>query len=56
MVVSVKPGDRVHHEAFGAGRVVEVTGSGTDAEVTVRFDDEGDKRLLLAYANLTKAG
>jgi DNA helicase-2/ATP-dependent DNA helicase PcrA len=56
MVVSVKPGDRVHHEAFGAGRVVEVTGSGTDAEITVRFDDEGDKRLLLAYANLTKAG
>ena len=55
-VVRVAPGDRVHHEAFGAGRVVEVKGTGMDTEVTVHFDDEGTKRLVLAYANLTKAG
>jgi DNA helicase-2/ATP-dependent DNA helicase PcrA len=55
-VVRVAPGDRVFHEAFGVGEVVEVTGSGTDAEVTVRFEDEGEKRLMLAYANLSKAG
>ena len=55
-IVRVAPGDRVHHEAFGAGRVVEVKGSGADTEVTVNFDDEGTKRLVLAYANLTKAG
>jgi len=55
-VVRVSPGDRVFHEAFGVGEVVEVTGSGTDAEVTVRFEDEGEKRLMLAYANLSKAG
>jgi DNA helicase-2/ATP-dependent DNA helicase PcrA len=55
-VIRVAPGDRVFHEAFGAGKVVEVSGSGSDTEVTVRFDDEGDKRLVLAYANLTKAG
>jgi DNA helicase-2/ATP-dependent DNA helicase PcrA len=53
-VISVQPGDRVLHEAFGAGKVVEVTGSGSDAEVTVNFDDDGMKRLVLAYANLTK--
>jgi DNA helicase II / ATP-dependent DNA helicase PcrA len=56
MVVRVAPGDRVYHEAFGAGQVLEVKGSGSDAEVTVDFDDEGTKRLVLAYANLTKAG
>ncbi|MEX2393964.1 MAG: 3'-5' exonuclease, partial [Actinomycetota bacterium] len=56
MVVMVSPGDRVFHEAFGAGRVMEVKGSGSDTEVTVDFDDEGTKRLVLAYANLTKAG
>jgi DNA helicase-2/ATP-dependent DNA helicase PcrA len=55
-VVRVAPGDRVFHEAFGVGEVVEVTGSGTDAEVTVHFEDEGEKRLMLAYANLSKAG
>jgi DNA helicase II / ATP-dependent DNA helicase PcrA len=54
-VIRVSPGDRVFHEAFGAGKVVSVTGSGSDAEVTVNFDDEGTKRLALAYANLTKA-
>jgi hypothetical protein len=36
--------------------VVEVNGNGADTEVTVNFDDEGTKRLVLAYANLTKAG
>jgi DNA helicase-2/ATP-dependent DNA helicase PcrA len=55
-VVRVNPGDRVYHEAFGAGQVVQVSGNGVDTEVTVRFDDEGEKRLMLAYANLTKAG
>jgi DNA helicase-2/ATP-dependent DNA helicase PcrA len=54
-VVRVAPGDRVYHEAFGEGEVIEVDGSGTDAEVVVRFEDEGEKRLMLAYANLTKA-
>ncbi len=54
MVAMVKRGDRVFHEAFGAGAVVEVVGEGVDAEVVVDFDDEGAKRLMLAYANLTK--
>lgn len=53
-VVAVSPGDQVSHEAFGVGHVVEVKGSGSDTEVTVHFDDEGEKRLLLAYANLTR--
>jgi len=53
-VVMVKRGDRVFHEAFGAGEVVEVLGNGVDAEVVVDFDDEGTKRLMLAYANLTR--
>src|SRR5439155_16689814 len=54
-VIRVSRGDRVAHEAFGAGEVVEVVGAGEDAEVIVRFDDEGEKRLILAYANLTRA-
>jgi DNA helicase-2/ATP-dependent DNA helicase PcrA len=53
VLVNVVPGDEVQHEAFGVGRVVEVKGHGSDAEVTVRFE-EGEKRLMLAYAHLTK--
>ncbi len=56
MTIRVSRGDRVFHEAFGAGEIVEVSGAGADTEVIVNFDDEGQKRLVLAYANLTKAG
>ncbi len=54
VVARVNRGDRVFHEAFGAGEIIEVNGDGVDTEVVVRFDDEGDKRLMAAYANLQK--
>ena len=52
----VSAGDTVRHERFGEGVVVEVSGRGHDAEVVVMFEAEGEKRLLLAYAPLTKVG
>ncbi len=50
----VEPGDRVLHDKWGAGVVLEISGSGDRAEVTVQFDDQGEKRLLLAWAPLKK--
>jgi DNA helicase-2/ATP-dependent DNA helicase PcrA len=47
-------GERVVHEAFGAGSVVEISGFGRDLRVTVDFEDAGRKRLLLRYAKLEK--
>ncbi len=47
-------GERVVHDTFGSGSVVEVTGFGRDLKVTVDFDDVGRKRLLVRYANLEK--
>ncbi len=47
-------GERVVHETFGSGSVVEVTGFGRDLKVTVDFDDVGRKKLLVRYANLEK--
>ncbi|MGD8319798.1 MAG: UvrD-helicase domain-containing protein [Gemmatimonadota bacterium] len=47
-------GERVVHQTFGSGAVVEVTGFGKDLKVTVDFDDVGRKRLLVRYANLEK--
>ncbi|HEX9823401.1 MAG TPA: DNA helicase PcrA [Actinomycetota bacterium] len=55
-LVQVAAGDTVVHERYGEGVVVGVSGRGRDAEAMVRFEDEGEKRLLLAYAPLRKIG
>jgi DNA helicase-2/ATP-dependent DNA helicase PcrA len=53
---AVSAGDTVMHDRWGEGVVVSVSGSGSDAEATVAFEDEGEKRLLLAYAPLRRVG
>ncbi|MCX4586470.1 DNA helicase PcrA [Streptomyces sp. NBC_01481] len=53
-VISLSVGDRVTHDQFGLGTVVEVTGSGSDAQATVDFGDTKPKRLLLRYAPVEK--
>jgi DNA helicase-2/ATP-dependent DNA helicase PcrA len=55
-VPEVSAGDTVLHERFGEGVVLSVSGRGHDTEVVVIFEDEGEKRLLLAYAPLKKVG
>ena len=51
---AVAVGDRVRHLVFGDGVVVALTGEGAKAEVEVRFDTEGLRRLLLSFAPLEK--
>ncbi|MFI1398896.1 DNA helicase PcrA [Streptomyces sp. NPDC020681] len=53
-VISLVVGDRVTHDQFGLGTVVEVTGSGADAQATIDFGDTKPKRLLLRYAPVEK--
>ena len=43
-----------HDELPQPERVIAVAGQGSNAEVTVHFAEEGQKRLLLAYAPLKK--
>ena len=47
-------GERVVHEMFGGGEVVETSGYGRDVKVTVDFDSVGRKRLLARYAGLER--
>ncbi|MFM7718259.1 MAG: DNA helicase PcrA [Actinomycetota bacterium] len=54
--VEVGAGDTVIHERWGEGVVLAVSGVGTEAEATIRFEGVGEKRLLLAYAPLRKVG
>ncbi|MFF3288173.1 DNA helicase PcrA [Streptomyces sp. NPDC003023] len=53
-VISLVVGDRVTHDQFGLGTVVEVKGMGSEAQATIDFGDEKPKRLLLRYAPVEK--
>jgi len=53
-VSGFSPGERVNHNTFGPGRVVQLEGSGEQAKAIVRFDDGYERKLMLKYANLTK--
>ena len=45
-------GNKVLHDRFGEGEVIELEGSGNDAKATVEFKNAGKKSLLLKYAKL----
>jgi DNA helicase-2/ATP-dependent DNA helicase PcrA len=50
-----KPGEKVTHEQFGKGIVLNSMGAGDEEQVTVAFENGvGVKKLLLAYARLEK--
>ncbi|MER6917288.1 DNA helicase PcrA [Streptomyces sp. NPDC000594] len=54
-VIALSTGDRVTHDQFGLGTVVEVSGAGTEKAVaTIDFGDPKPKRLLLKYAPVEK--
>ena len=53
-VISLNAGDRVTHEKFGMGTVIETGGSGDKADATIDFGATGTKRLLLRYAPVEK--
>jgi len=45
-------GQRVYHQVFGEGVVLNFEGRGASARVEVNFDTDGSKWLVLQYANL----
>jgi DNA helicase-2/ATP-dependent DNA helicase PcrA len=49
---SFKVGDHIEHNRFGAGVMVEITGSLPDLKAKVRFDQYGEKLLLLKFAKI----
>ncbi|MGQ0520437.1 MAG: DNA helicase PcrA [Actinomycetota bacterium] len=54
--LSLRVGEDVVHGKWGEGVVLEVIGSGDKAEAVVRFPGLGEKRLLLAWTPLKRAG
>lgn len=53
---SVEVGRLIEHERFGRGEVVCLEGSGDNCKATVRFENAGDKQLLLKFARFKIIG
>ncbi|MCA8922111.1 MAG: UvrD-helicase domain-containing protein [Planctomycetes bacterium] len=54
VATALKSGDRVYHEQFGPGEVLDVRGEQLRTRARVKFRDHGTKDLVLQYARLTK--
>lgn len=49
-------GDEIVHDRWGAGVITALAGAGEKSEATIWFSEEGEKRVMLAYAPIKKAG
>lgn len=48
----INSGAMVHHSKFGEGKVISISGEGTNKIATVFFNNVGQKQLLLKFAKL----
>ena len=51
-IMQLKVGQRIEHNRFGFGNILEITGAVTDLKAKIAFDDHGEKILLLKYAKI----
>ena len=52
LLPSLKEGQRIEHNRFGPGTILELSGSVPDMKAKIRFDAFGEKLLLLKYAKI----
>ncbi len=48
----LQPGQRVEHQKFGFGEVLKLEGSAHNPIATVKFEHNGEKKIMLNYAKL----
>ena len=51
-ILQLKAGQRIEHNRFGFGRIIEISGAATDLKARIVFDDHGEKILILKYAKI----
>ena len=51
-VMELRTGQRIEHNRFGFGNIIEITGAVTDLKAKIAFDEHGEKILLLKYAKI----
>ena len=55
-VAQLAPGQHIEHERFGIGEVLKVEGTGENAKALIRFENAGEKQLLLKFARFRVMG
>ena len=51
-ILQLKAGQRIEHNRFGFGKILEITGSSADLKAKIAFDEHGEKILILKYAKI----
>ena len=51
-VLQLKAGQRIEHNRFGFGQIIEISGNPADLKAKIRFDEHGEKILILKYAKI----
>ena len=51
-ILQLKAGQRIEHNRFGFGKILEISGSVADLKAKIAFDDHGEKILILKYAKI----
>ena len=51
-ISKLEVGMRVEHQKFGFGHVIKLEGSGHNPVATIKFDVNGEKKIMLNYAKL----
>lgn len=55
-ISKLEVGNRVEHQKFGFGEVVKLEGSAHNPVATIRFEANGEKKIMLNYAKLMIIG
>jgi DNA helicase-2/ATP-dependent DNA helicase PcrA len=51
-VSDIEAGQRIEHQKFGYGEVMKIEGSAHNPVATVKFENNGEKKIMLNYARL----
>ena len=55
-ILQLKVGQRIEHNRFGYGKILEISGNVTDLKAKISFDEHGEKILILKYAKIRAIG
>ena len=51
-ILQLRAGQRVEHNRFGFGQILEIAGNPADLKAKIAFDEHGEKTLILKYAKI----
>ncbi len=51
-ILQLRTGQRIEHNRFGYGKILEISGNAADLKAKIAFDEHGEKILILKYAKI----